>query len=106
MHLVGTVTNGSGSINVRNNYNSNTGAIIGANNTVKATDDLIIASGVISSHNPSSQEVHTYALQLWISDDHVSIGETSSTDGTDSVYSSSDFENLYYSLKINVRATA
>ena len=109
MHLTGSIANGTSSstINIRNNYNSTYGSIVGAAGSVQATDTLVLATGTISSHNASSQEVHTYSLQLWIPESVVSIGgETSTTNGTTTTYTSTDFESLYYSLKINVRANA
>ena len=93
-------------ISIKNNYGSSYGNIVGPAGTLKSTDSLVLATGYISSHDSGLTETHTYSLTMWIPDSVVSVGQTSSTDGSTSVYSSSDFENLYYSMKINVRATA
>lgn len=93
-------------ISVKNNYDSSFGNIVGASGSLKNTDSLVLATGYISSHDTGVTETHTYSLTMWIPDSVVSVGDVSSTNGTTSVYSSADFENLYYSMKINVKANA
>ena len=64
----------------------------------------MLATGDISSHDSGVAEVHTYTLNMWIPNSVVSVGETTSTANGKTTYSSADFEKLYYSMKINVRA--
>lgn len=92
-------------ISIKNNYNASYGAIVSSTaDALKTTDSLILATGNISSHDSGVAEVHTYTLNMWIPNSVVSVGETTSTANGKTTYSSADFEKLYYSMKINVRA--
>ena len=92
-------------ISIKNNYNASYGAIVSSTaNALKTTDSLVLATGDISSHDSGVAEVHTYTLNMWIPNSVVSVGETTSTANGKTTYSSADFEKLYYSMKINVRA--
>jgi len=98
------------SISINNNYDSSYGNIVGDDGVLTNDNDLVLATGVISSNVASVSEVHTYTLKMWIPNSVVSIhgGETTTTGntaGSTTVYSSLDYENLYYSMKINVVAS-
>lgn len=102
------------SISINNSYDNTHGSVIGNDGVLKVydgnyEDDLILASGIISSNDAGVTETHTYRLKMWISDQIVTVGgltteTTGDTVGSTTRYTSDDFENLYYSMKINVVA--
>ena len=103
--------NVSNSITINNQYNSSYGNVVGNAGVLKQNNSLVLATGFISSHDAGVTETHTYELQMWIPETVVTIeGDTTvttgSTAGSTTKYSSSDFENLYYSMKINVVASS
>lgn len=102
--------NVTNSISINNNYDSSYGNVVGNAGALTANNDLVLATGFISSHNASVSEEHTYTLKMWIPSSVVTIHEgatktTGTTAGSTTQYSSTDFENLYYSMKINVVAS-
>ena len=99
------------SITINNNYNAAYGNIVGNQGVLKSTNSLVLATGFISSHDVGITETHTYELLMWIPESVVTIeGETTtttgSTVGSTTKYSANDYENLYYSMKINVEASS
>ena len=105
------LTSSDNNSGIRNNYNNNSSSNMGnflsttTTNTV-TNDGLIIASGTINGVDGSNSTIkHTYTLKLWISEDKVKVGDYEAEEGElVSVYEPSDYENLYYSVKIKVVA--
>lgn len=100
---------GSTGITIDHGYDGLYGAIVGADGSLKVqagdySDDLHLASGIITSNDSSVTEVHSYELKMWISDSIVHIGDTTGVEGNIKTYSYEDYETLYYSMKINVIA--
>lgn len=102
--------NVSNSITINNQYGTEYGNIVGNAGVLKADNSLVLATGFISSHDSGVTEIHTYELNMWIPETVVTVGgdkttTTGTTAGSTTHYSSADFENLYYSMKINVVAS-
>lgn len=63
---------------------------------------LTLGTGTITSATPTT---HTYSLWMWVSDT-VAISDTETSIPGKTVYTTSQFSNLYYSIKINVSASS
>jgi hypothetical protein len=63
---------------------------------------LSLGTGTITS---ASSTTHTYSLRMWVSD-AVVISDTDTSIPGKTVYTTTAFSNLYYSIKINVSATS
>lgn len=103
--------NVANSIVIDNQYNASYGNVVGNAGVLKSTNSLVLATGFISSHDAGVTETHTYELLMWIPESVVTIeGNTTTTTGntagSTTKYSSADYENLYYSMKINVVASS
>ena len=77
-----------------------TGAVVAANsNNTASKAGVTIATGSLSG--TTSQK---FELRMWIPSSVVSIGNT--TNRSSHAYSSSDFANMFYSLRVDVTASA
>ena len=65
---------------------------------------VTLATGKITATDSDSQQTDTYTLRMWITEDVVSIDDNDTPADGDSVYTSTEFGNLYYSLRLKVDA--
>lgn len=87
-----------------NKYSATTGTAVGEDGSLEHGRTLFI--GTIPGET-NTQKDNTFVLHMWISAAEVSINENTTVgDDTDNVYTSNEFKNLYYSLKVNVTANA
>ena len=85
---------------VTNNYS--TPKAVGADGSLAT--GVTLATGKITATDSDSQQTDTYTLRMWITSDTVSIDENETPGDGDSVYTSTEFANLFYSLKLQVNA--
>ena len=85
---------------VTNNYES--AAVVGTAGSL--VNGVVLATGTITANSSDAQQTDTYELRMWISSDVVSIDETETAGDGDHVYTSAEYANLYYSLKVKVEA--
>ena len=85
---------------VTNNFE--TPAVVGSDGDL--TSGVVLATGKITATSSSAQQTDTYRLRMWITSDVVSIDENEAAGDGDSVYTSTEFAKLYYSLKVKVDA--
>ena len=88
----------------RNNYSSTTGTAVGTDGSLANGRELLV--GTIPG-GTTSEVTNTFVLHMWISDSVVQIDEVhGADDDTDNLYTSADFAELYYSLRVDVTANA
>lgn len=78
---------------VTNNYA--TSKAVGADGSL-TSEGLVLATGKITATSSTAQQTDSYTLRMWISD-AVEIGEGKT-------YTTTEFGNMYYSLKLKVVA--
>lgn len=93
-----------------NNYSAATGTVVVTqeeldNKTRSLANGIVLATGTIpgGTTNLASNE---FVLHMWISAAEVSIDENEKAGNGDNVYTSNEFKDLFYSLKVNVTAEA
>lgn len=82
--------------------NFSTPAVVGTDGAL--TDGVVLAKGKITATTSTAEQTDSYELRMWISSDVVSLDEQETPDNGDSVYTSTEFANMYYSLKVKVDA--
>ena len=98
----GAVSAGS----VTNNFSSSTGTVVSSSQTGLASG-VVLATGVIPANTSVANQIdHKYTLRMWISDALVSIDENEDEEDDDNVYTSNEFKDLYYTLKVSVTGNA
>lgn len=90
----------SNSSAITNNYEN--AAVVGTAGSLASGVDL--ATGKITATTSGAQQTDSYTLRMWITSNVVSIDDQSTSGGSDSVYTSEEFANLYYSLRVRVDA--
>lgn len=95
LYLTGTSSNSS---TIANNYA--TPKVVGTDGSL--TSGVVLATGKITATASDAQQDDTYTLRMWIN------GETTDasyvTIGKDETYTTTEFANLYYSLRLKVVA--
>ena len=69
-------------------------------------DGITLATGVINSGTEAQPQDDTYVLHMWISSDAVSLDGNETEGNNDNVYTPAEFAKKYYSLRVDVSATA
>ena len=82
--------------------NFETAKVVGADGSLAT--GVTLATGKITATDSDSQQTDTYTLRMWITEDVVSIDDNDTPADGDSVYTSTEFGNLYYSLRLKVDA--
>ena len=83
-----------------NNYE--TPAVVSSQGSLAA--GVILAKGTITATTQAAQQEDEYVLRMWIASDVVSLDEQETAGDGDSVYNSTEFGSMYYSLKVKVDA--
>lgn len=67
---------------------------------------VVLATGKITATSAASKQEDAYTLRMWITSDVVELvsGDDAVSNPAEHVYSSTDFENLYYALRVDVTA--
>lgn len=82
-----------------NNYS--TPKVVGTEGSL--ANGVTLATGKITATTKETEQTDTYTLRMWIASDVVTLDDQDKVAG-DSVYTSTEFGNMYYSLKVNVNA--
>ena len=85
---------------VTNNFS--TAKVVGTDGSLAT--GVTLATGKITATDSDSQQTDTYTLRMWITEDVVRIDDNDTPADGDSVYTSTEFGNLYYSLRLKVDA--
>lgn len=112
LQLTASTSNGSNSdITINNGFNSTDSLtslgnyLTNQKNTVVTSSGYEIASGIIRGLSNGTSTSHTYVLKMWISEDRVEIQGNPDTLGPlEENYTSEQYENMYYSVKVKVIA--
>ncbi len=88
---------------VTNNYSAVTGTPVGTDGSLAS--GRVLATGTIPG-GTNTEATNTFVLHMWISAAAVSIDENETVGNNDNVYTSAEFKDLFYSLKVNVTAEA
>jgi len=97
--LLTTSASGTG---YTNNYSTSTGTVVGTDGSLAS--GVTLATGRITASSSAAQQTDTYTLRMWITNTVVNIG--TATDATTHTYSNSDFQNKFYSLRVDVNANS
>ena len=116
LRLTQTKGTGAGSDGYLNNYSSPAfvSEHYASGSTSTVGGNIVLATGKITAGSASQPQDDTYVLQMWISSDTTSIAgngvsineNTGATSTEDNVYTAAQFANCYYSLRVDVNATA
>ena len=82
--------------------NFETAKVVGADGSLAS--GVTLATGKITAADSDSQQTDSYTLRMWITDNVVSIDDNDTPADGDSVYTSTEFGKLYYSLRLKVDA--
>ena len=97
---------GAASGEVTNNFSSSTGTVVSSSQTGLASG-VVLATGKIPANTAvANQKDHTYTLRMWISDALCFIDENETEEDDDNTYTSNEFKDLYYTLKVSVTGNA
>ena len=83
-----------------NNYSAANGTVVGADGSLAS--GVTLATGRITATSQATQQTDEYTLRMWITSSVVNIGNE--TDASSHTYSASDFQNKFYSLRVDVTA--
>ena len=82
--------------------NFKTAKVVGADGSLAS--GVTLATGKITATSSDTKQTDSYTLRMWITDNVVSLDENETAGDGDSVYTSTEFANLYYSLRLKVTA--
>ena len=82
--------------------NFETAKVVGADGSLAT--GVTLATGKITATSSDAQQTDTYTLRMWITENVVSIDDNDTPADGDSVYTSTEFGKLYYSLRLKVDA--
>ena len=88
--------------NLTNNYSSTTGTAVGTNGSLAS--GVVLGTGHITATDSAHQQDDEYVLHMWISAAVVSLDDSETEGDGDNVYTTSEFSNLYYSLRLRMDA--
>lgn len=87
-----------------NAYGAFVSSQVASGNTL--ADGITLATGVISTGSEAQPQDDTYVLHMWISSEAVSLDGNETEGDNDNVYTPAEFAKKYYSLRVDVSATA